>query len=105
MKRHNSGRAGSFRQTLLLGAACMAFGLPGVAFAQDDGEEEELALPASDDQGEAETGNLIVVTATKRERTLQDTPVAVSVATGRPDRACVDPRPQGSAVDRSLAAR
>ena len=30
---------------------------------------------------DASTGNLIVVTATKRERTLQDTPVAVSVTT------------------------
>ena len=65
--------------SLLLGAAGFALWLPASAWAQ--GQEEELAQPATVDQGEAETGNYIVVTATKREKTLQDTPVAVSVAT------------------------
>jgi len=81
MKTSAFGRADLVRGSLLLGAATLALGLPASAFAQED-DEEELAQPAGNYQGEAETGNMIVVTATKREQTLQDTPVAVSVTTG-----------------------
>lgn len=63
-------RSGSRR--LLCGAAAVALVTPGVAFAQDNdvAAEEEVA-----------DGNMIVVTATKREQTLQEIPVAVSVTT------------------------
>ncbi|KPL69723.1 TonB-dependent receptor [Erythrobacter sp. SG61-1L] len=71
-----SGRATAIRATLLLGAAGLALAVPSVAFAQ---AEEELAQPAEDEPG---SGNEILVTATKREQTLQDVPVAVTVATG-----------------------
>ena len=67
------GVAGYSRYALFAGVAALA--LPGAAFAQDaDPAEEELA---------AELGNqsTIIVTATKREQTLQETPVAVSVTT------------------------
>lgn len=55
------------------------------AFAQEadeaeDGAPVEYAAPASE-AGESGSDNTIIVTATKRERTLQDTPVAVTVTT------------------------
>lgn len=69
------------------GAALVALIQPGIAFAQQvtqDEPTEEQALPADNlpqaEQTEDE-GNAIVVTATKREQTLQDVPVAVSVTT------------------------
>src|SRR5690606_23588708 len=75
-----SGRTGKIRALLLAGIGSLAAGIPATAFAQEP--EEELALPAGEYQEEQADGNFIVVTATKREQTLQDTPVAVSVATG-----------------------
>ncbi|MXO72912.1 TonB-dependent receptor [Altererythrobacter buctensis] len=62
----SAGRAGTAR-VLLCSAAVIALALPAVASAQDAGDAEEA------------DGNMIVVTATKRETTLQETPVAVSV--------------------------
>jgi outer membrane receptor protein involved in Fe transport len=64
MKDHTAARGISFRAILFAGATAMV--LPSAAFAQDEPAE----------------GNQIVVTATKSEKTLQDTPVAVSVTTG-----------------------
>jgi iron complex outermembrane recepter protein len=56
----------------------LALGMPAAAFAQAADE----AQPAADAAAEEEaSGNEIVVTATKREQTLQDVPVAVSVTT------------------------
>ena len=64
-------------RALLLGAVA----LPATAYAQEAQIEEE-AQPAPDAPEAAEgEGNEIVVTATKREQTLQDVPVAVSVTT------------------------
>ena len=63
------------RALLLSGAALFAFAAPGAAFAQEE------AQPAVDAPEEAADGNAIIVTATKREQTLQDVPVAVSVTT------------------------
>ncbi|MFM5906331.1 MAG: TonB-dependent receptor, partial [Novosphingobium sp.] len=66
---------------VLLGTAAVAsMALPAVAFAQSAPADEEAkaAPPAEVAVGE---GNEIVVTATKREQTLQDVPVAVSVTT------------------------
>lgn len=79
MRDLSAARGASFRSALLLGAAGLALALPAAAFAQ--GEEE--AQPATDnpDQNKQATGNEIIVTALKREQTLQDTPVAVTVAT------------------------
>lgn len=79
-----SGRAGPSRIALLAGAALFALANSVAARAQD-GEpiEEEAAPPADEDTAsEYADGNEIVVTATKREQTLQDVPVAVSVTTG-----------------------
>ncbi|WP_370032220.1 TonB-dependent receptor [Qipengyuania mesophila] len=72
MKFTAFGRTATVRTALLAGAAALV--LPAAAQAQDadtDGEDTETAAPAN--------GNVIVVTATKREQTLQETPVAVSV--------------------------
>lgn len=68
------------RMVLLGTAAVASMALPTVAFAQSApaDEEAQAAPPAEETVG---TGNEIVVTATKREQTLQDVPVAVSVTT------------------------
>jgi outer membrane receptor protein involved in Fe transport len=87
-----SGLSGSVRFALLAGTAAAALALPGVAQAQDAG----TASPTDAQNAQAQTdsdrdgfpdaadsgyGNEIVVTATKREQTLQDVPVAVTVTT------------------------
>lgn len=73
MTANASVRSGAFRATLMFGAAGLALAMPAIASAQDEGEAA---------QGASASGNEIVVTATKRELTLQDTPVAVSVTSG-----------------------
>ncbi len=72
MVSNKTGIAGSYRFTLLAGAAAVAATAPSVAFAQDG--DTELAPP--------DEGNVIIVTASKRETTLQETPISVSVTTG-----------------------
>ena len=72
MRSNLTGTAGSYRFTLLAGAAAFALGAPGVALAQDG--ESEVAAP--------EGNNVIIVTANKREQTLQETPISVSVTSG-----------------------
>lgn len=87
-----------FRTLLLGGVAVIGLAPVPAAWAQDVAEEEEAqpaapepdaaeeeeeARPASDSPGpDAAAGNEIVVTATKRELTLQEVPVAVTVTTG-----------------------
>jgi len=66
-----SGSAGSFRVALFAGAAATAVAAPSAALAQD---APELAAP--------EDNTTIIVTASKREQTLQETPIAVSVTSG-----------------------
>lgn len=73
MKTIASARSGALRAKLLFGAAGLALVLPSTAFGQ------EAESSSNDDRL---TGNEIVVTATKREQTLQDVPVAVSVTSG-----------------------
>lgn len=72
MRSTITGTAGAYRFTLLAGAAAFALGIPGVAFAQD--AEPEVEAP--------EDSNQIIVTASKREQTLQETPISVSVTSG-----------------------
>ena len=72
MRSTITGTAGSYRFTLLAGAAAFALGTPGVALAQD--AEPEAEAP--------ESSNQIIVTASKREQTLQETPISVSVTSG-----------------------
>jgi outer membrane receptor protein involved in Fe transport len=90
MKTFIHGIAGSTRAVLLGGAAAVSLLVPTLASAQEaqpapEAEPvEEEAQPATDmpTQGAgAASGNEIVVTATKREQTLQDVPVAVTVTT------------------------
>ncbi len=73
--RPRSGRLG---RALLCGVGAFALLAPALAHAQAALQEE--AQPAEDFLPDA-TGNEIVVTATKREQSLQDVPVAVSVTT------------------------
>ena len=79
MNTQKPAAAVSLRRALTAGVAAAALAMPAIARAQ------EMAQPASDDSFAAEedsaTGNQIIVTATKREQTLQETPVAVSVTT------------------------
>ncbi|WP_370178698.1 TonB-dependent receptor [Alteriqipengyuania sp.] len=68
------GVAGFSRTALFVGVAALA--LPAVAHAQDaDATADDLAAELND-------SNTLVVTATKREQTLQETPVSVSVTSG-----------------------
>ncbi|MES2494292.1 MAG: TonB-dependent receptor [Pseudomonadota bacterium] len=78
----NKRLAAPARFGLAGGIAAVALVLPAAARAQEEPapDAQEEALPAPDDTAEA-TGNEIVVTATKREQTLQDVPVAVTVTT------------------------
>jgi outer membrane receptor protein involved in Fe transport len=73
MRFIKTGFAGQTRYNLLSGAAVAAIALPGVAHAQtaDTAAEEEF-----------EDSNVIIVTASKREQTLQETPISVSVTSG-----------------------
>lgn len=86
MKLTATTRASAFRAALLGGIAAVA--LPTAAQAQDRDELQDAQeqvdidgdnIPVARDSS---TGNTIVVTATKREQTLQETPVSVSVTTG-----------------------
>ena len=77
MRSNISGTAGSLRFALLAGAAGMAVTAPSVAFAQDT--DAEAAAQALGNEGDS---NVIIVTASKREQTLQETPIAVSVTSG-----------------------
>ncbi|WP_209348153.1 TonB-dependent receptor [Pontixanthobacter sp. CEM42] len=61
------------RATLFAGVAALGLAMPSVAMAQDTGDAE-----AEDDVDE----NVIIVTASKRETSLKETPIAVSVTTG-----------------------
>lgn len=77
MKSNFVGRTG---QAALLVSACgVALAFSSVAHAQDAAPVEE-AQPATDTPAESSaSGNEIIVTASKREQTLQDVPIAVSV--------------------------
>lgn len=81
MIKTRTGFAGTARFTLLAGAAALA--LPGIAHAQDADVQAQVDSDGDniEDAGDSDTGNQIIVTATKREQTLQETPVAVSVTT------------------------
>ncbi|MEL7219018.1 MAG: TonB-dependent receptor, partial [Pseudomonadota bacterium] len=57
------------RHAALCSTAAAAIAMPGQAFAQDLENEEAVETP----------DNVIIVTASKREATLQETPIAVSV--------------------------
>ena len=70
MRSTHTGSAGSYRFTLLAGAGAFAVAMPGVALAQDAEPEAQ--------QG----SNQIIVTASKREQTLQEVPISVSVTSG-----------------------
>ncbi len=76
MKMNAVKAANSARLLLSCTAAVLALAAPVAAWAQEE------AQPATDmpDVSEGQ-GNEIVVTATKREQTLQDVPVAVTVTT------------------------
>jgi outer membrane receptor protein involved in Fe transport len=77
MRSITSGAAGSLRFALLTGAAGFALTAPSMALAQDsDAEAAAEALGSESDS------NVIIVTASKREQTLQETPIAVSVTSG-----------------------
>lgn len=79
-------RSATARLRLMLLAGTAAFAAPQIASAQTVDDSETPAEPPVDGdsfetQEDSATGNVIIVTATKRAQTLQEIPVAVSVAT------------------------
>ncbi|MEM9502310.1 MAG: TonB-dependent receptor plug domain-containing protein, partial [Pseudomonadota bacterium] len=78
MLSRTTGAAGSHRFTLMAGAAAFAIATPGVALAQDATDADALAQQLGDEA----SSNVIIVTASKREQTLQETPISVSVTSG-----------------------
>jgi outer membrane receptor protein involved in Fe transport len=84
MTTNNAGSTGNTRAVLLVGACGLALSFSAQAYAQQDQPVGDTAQPATDAPAPAElTGNEIIVTATKREQTLQDVPVAVSVTSAQ----------------------
>ncbi len=79
MKTTSPHAALPMRHLLLCGAALFGLAVPAAAQAQDS----EEAAPAADVPEEEGEGNEIIVTALKREQTLQDVPVAVSVTSAQ----------------------
>ncbi|TNE47007.1 MAG: TonB-dependent receptor [Sphingomonadales bacterium] len=77
-KFSTGGKAGSFRIALFASAAAVGLSFPAIAQAQDAGDDDAAVAEEDDFAG----SNVIVVTATKREQTLQQTPISVSVTTG-----------------------
>lgn len=76
MNFDKTGFAGSTRFALMGGAAALAFAMPAAAHAQDTADDDTSV------EDEFSGAPVIVVTATKREQTLQETPISVSVTTG-----------------------
>lgn len=76
MNFDKTGFAGSTRFALMSGAAALAFAMPAAAHAQDTADDDTSV------EDEFSGAPVIVVTATKREQTLQETPISVSVTTG-----------------------
>lgn len=76
MNFDKTGFAGSTRFALMSGAAALAFAMPAAAHAQDTAGDDTSV------EDEFSGAPVIVVTATKREQTLQETPISVSVTTG-----------------------
>ena len=66
--------AANYRAVLCGGVAALSLAVPVAALAQEAGPAEEAVADEA-------YGNEIIVTATKREQTLQDVPVAVTVTT------------------------
>ena len=81
MKNGVAGFAG-FSRNLLSGVAAIALLTPAAVLAQD-APVDNSAADGDEFTGDEEfsSGNQIIVTATKREQTLQEIPVAVSVTT------------------------
>lgn len=81
MRNVSAGSSGLVRAILLGGTATAAL-TAAPAMAQDEATPSEQSTAPADDYADDEdfsTGNTIIVTATKREQTLQDVPVAVTV--------------------------
>ncbi len=78
MRSNATGNSGKIRFTLLAGVTAFAIATPGIVSAQevDSDDADEAVLEAPD------SGNQIIVTASKREQTLQETPISVSVTSG-----------------------
>ncbi|MXO57982.1 TonB-dependent receptor [Altererythrobacter salegens] len=75
MLKLSAGKSGLVRAFLLTGTAVAALHAPAALAQDEDGADDQVATQ------EAGSGNEIVVTATKREQTLQEVPVAVTVTT------------------------
>ena len=79
MKLKAYGRTATIRSALLVGSAAVI--VPTSAIAQDAEQEQAARYDSAEEQAASPDPNIIIVTATKREQTLQEVPVAVSVTT------------------------
>src|SRR3546814_17931268 len=76
MRLNSFGQTGLPRHAFLAGVAALALSVPSLAHAQAGDQS------GGEEADDAPSGNVIVVTATKREQTLQGTPLSVSVTSG-----------------------
>ncbi|MBA4165274.1 MAG: TonB-dependent receptor, partial [Erythrobacter sp.] len=76
MRLNSFGQTGLPRHAFLAGVAALALSVPSLAHAQAGDQS------GGEEADDAPSGNVIVVTATKREQTLQETPISVSVTSG-----------------------
>ena len=88
MKYVIGAEGAALRTHLLAGAAFAGLAMSSSAMAQDRKEQQDVQEQVDSDNdnipdaSDAGTGNTIIVTASKREQTLQETPISVSVTTG-----------------------